>query len=338
MASTIDMVKIDSTDDLCADDLWNEILALQNELIPQIAKMQNANSRLTACPICNQRDLSLAVEKDGFRIDQCGACGFRFTNPAPGEEQLDLFYNSKIKQLENIAFESTRAARLPIFERRLNLIRQYVSGGKLLDIGGANGIFIDAILRAGSPFKVCVVDLNQDAVAKLRQNYPTVEAIHGDALKHDGSYDVITLWDTIEHLPDVNRVASHLFSLLRPGGFLFLSTPNVHSFEHTVGQYRHPQILPLSHVNYFAPSTLGQLLELHNFKVVDCLTPNGSFDIAYVKRMMSDGDADLAQLGEFLKQHLQSSAFADDFAALISKHCLAGNLLMIAQRPPANRD
>jgi len=337
MASTIEMVKIDSTHDLCADDLWDEILALQNELVPQIAKMPNAMPRLTACPVCSRRDLAPAIEKDGFRIDQCGGCGFRFTNPAPNEQQLELFYNSRIKQLENIAFESTRAARLPIFERRLNLIRQYVTGGRLLDIGGANGIFVDAIARADAAFEVFIVDLNRDAVAKLHQKYPAVQAIEGDALKHTGSYDVITLWDTIEHLPDVNRVAAHLFSLLRPGGFLFLSTPNVHSFEHSIGQYRHPQVLPLSHVNYFAPSTLGHLLERHNFKVVDCLTPNGSFDIAYVKRMMSDGDADLAQLGGFLKQHLQSPAFADDFAALISKHCLAGNLLMIAQRPPASR-
>ena len=67
--------------------------------------------------------------------------------------------------------------------------------------------------------------------------------------------------------------------------------------------------------------------------MVDCLTPNGSFDIAYIKRMMSDGDADLAQLGGFLKQHLQSSAFADDFAALISRHNLAGNVVMVAERP-----
>ena len=88
MASTIEMVKIASTDDLCADDLWNEILALQNELIPQIAKMENVNPLLSACPICHRREVAVAIEKDGFRIDQCGACGFRFTNPAPGEAQL----------------------------------------------------------------------------------------------------------------------------------------------------------------------------------------------------------------------------------------------------------
>jgi hypothetical protein len=164
-----------------------------------------------------------------------------------------------------------------------------------------------------------------------------VQAIHGDALKHDGAYDVITLWDTIEHLPDVNRVASHLFNLLNPGGFLFLSTPNVESFEHSVGQYRHPQILPLSHVNYFSSETLGRLLKRHGFTIVDCLTPNGTFDIAYVKKMIGDGDADLAHLGNFLKQQLESPAFADDFAALISKHCLAGNLLMIAQRSAESR-
>lgn len=333
MASTIEMVKIASTDNLCADDLWDEILALQNELIPQIARMANTNPRLSACPICSQQNLRVAIEKDGFRIDQCGTCDFRFTNPPPGEEQLEIFYNSKIKQLENVAFEASKPTRLPIFERRLDLIRRYIAGGKLLDIGGGNGVFVDAIAQANAPFEISIVDLNRDAIAKLRREYPTVHAIYGDALKHTATYDVVTLWDTIEHLPDVNRVASHLFNLLKPGGFLILSTPNIDSFEHTVGQHRHPQILPLSHVNYFTPDNLQQLLERHNFRVADYLTPNGSFDIAYVNRMIADGSADLGQLGGFLKANLRSSAFAEDFAALISKHRLAGNLLMIAERP-----
>lgn len=337
MESKVEMVKIEGVGDLCADDLWNDIATLQGELIPQISKMENANPRLAACPICSQRNLRLAVKKDGFEIDQCDACGFRFTNPPPNEAQLELFYNSKIKQLENLGFERSRAARLPIFERRLDVIRQYVSEGKLLDIGGANGIFVDAMARANAAFEVVVVDLNRDAIIKLRQNYPTVQASLGNALEHTGSYDVVTLWDTIEHLPNVNRVAAHLFNLLKPGGFLFLSTPNVHSFEHSVGQYRHPQILPLSHVNYFAPDTLGRLLHRHGFKIIDCLTPNGTFDIAYVKKMVGDGDAAMDQLGEFLKHHLESPAFADDFATLISKHRLAGNLLMIAERPATGR-
>jgi 2-polyprenyl-3-methyl-5-hydroxy-6-metoxy-1,4-benzoquinol methylase len=333
----IGMVKLGHIDDLCPDELWNRIVELDEAIAPRLAAMKNLTQALAACPVCGSRNLVPFTKKLGLRIDQCDACGFRFTNPAPSAEQRQLYYNSEVKQLENVVFDHTRQLRLPIFQRRVELIGQYVAGGKLLDVGGAIGIFIDALALAKLSFEISVVDLSYDAIAKLRTSHPQVTALLGDVFEHHGTYDVVTLWDTIEHIPDVNHTASHLFSLIRPGGFLFVSTPNIESFEHTVGRDRHPQVVPLSHVNYFSASNLRHLLERHGFAVVQHATPNGTFDVAYVNRMINDGDADLEQLGHFLRRQLRSSAFADDFAALISDHRLAGNVVMVAQRPAADR-
>jgi 2-polyprenyl-3-methyl-5-hydroxy-6-metoxy-1,4-benzoquinol methylase len=333
MSSTIQMTKLDHIDDLCPEDLWDLVVEQEAAIVAEIVKSGKFDPSFASCPVCGGAELEQFTVKRGMRIDRCSACGFRFTNPPPTSEQLALFYNSEAKATENRIFENTRATRLPIFERRVELIIYHVAGGALLDVGGAIGIFIEALKSAKAPFGISVVDLNEDAINKLRARYSDVEAYHRDFFDHRGGYDVVTLWDTIEHLRDINRVASHLFSLLNPGGFLFLSTPNIDGFEHWVGQDRHPQVEPLAHLNYFSANTLEILFARHGFTIRDFVTPNGSFDIAYINRILSTGDADLSKLGEFLREKLRRPEVADDFARLISKHRLAGNVVMIAQRP-----
>jgi len=333
MSSPIEMVKLGHIDDLCPDDLWLRIAEQEKTITARMVASGHTDPAFANCPVCGGAELAQFTIKHEMRIDKCDSCGFRFTNPPPTAEQLRIFYNSEAKAIENQIFEATRTVRLPIFERRVELINRYVAGGSLLDIGGATGIFVDALKRAHAPFKVAVVDLNEDAVKRLRARFPAVEVHQGDFFDHRGVYDAITLWDTIEHLRNINHVASLLFSLLNPGGYLFISTPNIDGFEHWVGQDRHPQINPISHLNYFSAKTLQLLLARYGFTVVDFLTPNGSFDIAYVNRFLSNGDADLGKLGEFLLEKLQRPEVAEDFAELISRHGLAGNVVVIAKRP-----
>jgi SAM-dependent methyltransferase len=327
------MVKLDDLSELSPDDLWRRSMALNEQVALRVISTGKLAPVMTACPICNSTRITRFAEKYGLSVDRCDACDFRFTNPPPSAEQLELFYNSEAKQAENLVFERSRATRLPIFERRVELIARYASGGRLLDIGGAIGIFVDALQAAGAPFDVTVVDLNQDAIAKVRERHPQITALNENIFEHRQIYDIVTLWDTIEHLPDINRVAAHLLCLVRPGGHLFLSTPNMASFEHCVGLARHPQVVPIARLNYFSPGNLRQVLERHGFRVIDFLTPNGSFDVAYVKHMIEQGTADPLGLGDFLRRHLQSPGFAEEFAQLISRQGLAGNMVMIAQRP-----
>jgi 2-polyprenyl-3-methyl-5-hydroxy-6-metoxy-1,4-benzoquinol methylase len=329
----MEMIKLDHIDDLCPEDLRDRSVEMGRLVAVQIAKLGTPEEAFSSCPVCGGAKIGQYTVKHGMRIDQCGTCGFRFINPPLNSEQLRAFYNSEAKSIENAIFETTRATRLPIFDRRVELIKRHAAGGTLLDVGGATGIFVDALVRACAPFTVTIIDLSEDAIKKVLDRHPGVEALHADVLDHRGTYEVVTLWDTIGHLRDVNRVASHLFSLLKPGGFLFISTPNIDSFEHWVGQDRHPQVGPLAGLNYFSPKTLQLLLERHGFTVVDFLTPNGGFDIAYVNRMLNDGDADLHMLGGFLREKLQTPEVAEDFAKLISNHRLAGNMVMIAKRP-----
>jgi 2-polyprenyl-3-methyl-5-hydroxy-6-metoxy-1,4-benzoquinol methylase len=333
MSVTPGMVKLDNVDQLSPAELWRQRAAIGDEVTARIIADGKLAPAFTACPICASTQLAPFLTKSGLSIERCESCDFRFTNPPPSAEQLELYYNSEAKQLENLVFERSLAQRVPIFARRVELILRHCAKGKLLDVGGAIGILVDALEAVHAPFDVTIVDLNADAIARVRSRHPRVAAVNESIFAHRQSYDVVTLFDTMEHIPDVNRVASHLFNLVKPGGYLFIAAPNMTSFEYSVGMERHPQVVPIARVNYFSPGNLRHLLERHGFQVVDAVTPNGSFDVAYVKRMLEDGTADLGNLGEFLRRHLQSADFAEDFAQLISRHGLAGNMVMTSRRP-----
>jgi 2-polyprenyl-3-methyl-5-hydroxy-6-metoxy-1,4-benzoquinol methylase len=330
---TPQMVKLSDLDQLSPEDLWRRRAAIHDAVVARVLASGPLAPAITCCPICGSSRLFQFSVKSGLNIDCCASCDFRFTNPPPSAEQLNLYYNSEAKELENLVFERTLPQRVPIFARRVELIMRYCTEGKLLDVGGAIGIFVDALQAARAPFKVTIVDLNADAIARVHNRHPTVTALNESILGHRQSYDVVTLFDTMEHLPDVNRTAGHLFDLIRPGGYLFIAAPNMASFEYSVGMSRHPQVVPIARLSYFSPGNLRHLLERHGFHVIDFVTPNGSFDVAYVKRMLEEGTAELGNLGDFLRSHLQSADFAEDFAQLISRHGLAGNMVMISQRP-----
>jgi 2-polyprenyl-3-methyl-5-hydroxy-6-metoxy-1,4-benzoquinol methylase len=333
MSVTPGMVKLDNLDQLSPAELWRQRAAVGDEVAARIIGNGKLAPAITACPICGSTQLAPFATKSGLNVERCESCDFRFTNPPPSAEQLELYYNSEAKQLENLVFERSLAQRIPIFARRVELILRHCAEGRLLDVGGAIGILVDALQAANAPFDVTIVDLNADAIARVRDRHPRVTAVNESIFAHRGSYDVVTLFDTMEHIPDINRVASHLFGLVKPGGCLFIAAPNMASFEYSVGMDRHPQVVPIARVSYFSPGNLRHLLERHGFQVIDCVTPNGSFDVAYVKRMLEEGTADLGNLGEFLRRHIQSAGFAEDFAHLISRHGLAGNMVMISRRP-----
>lgn len=123
--------------------------------------------------------------------------------------------------------EFTRMGR--IARQHLRMLRRSIRlphHHKLLDIGCANGLFLDEARRAG--FEAYGAELSPDTAAFAR-TYFGLEVHPGDwreADYADGSFDVVTLFDTIEHLPDPLGELAALRGLLKPGGLLLQSAPN----------------------------------------------------------------------------------------------------------------
>jgi SAM-dependent methyltransferase len=247
-------------------------------------------STTTQCDVCQGNQAVLYLEKAGYRIFQCQHCGFLYVHPRPGREVLKEFYQNPeyfqgIARMPSPAREDENESRAGrpchIFtgaddygyadysaerERiesdaagRLAVIERLSERGKLLDLGCAAGFFLKAAIDRG--WSVEGVEISgeaaRSAAALLGQRvYSSVSA----ASFPPESFDVVTLWEYIEHVPDPREDLRQVNQLLKPGGLVALSTPNAG----TQRVKRHPErwreFKPPEHLSFFSVHTLQRLL------------------------------------------------------------------------------
>ena len=102
--------------------------------------------------------------------------------------------------------------------------------GTILDVGCGLGFFVKMVQEKKPGWHAIGFEMSEPAVkfAKEKNGLKTVYAgmVQSSGIGK-GSIDIITLWDVIEHIPKPQPLMEYLFSLLKPGGILFLQTPNV---------------------------------------------------------------------------------------------------------------
>ena len=97
-----------------------------------------------------------------------------------------------------------------------------------------------------------------------------LHVIHGtqDAPALAGKqFDVITMWDVIEHVDDPSAEISKAYQLLAPGGWLVIHTMDISSLMAKLMGRRWPWLMDM-HIHYFSQQTLRQMLEQNGFEVV----------------------------------------------------------------------
>ena len=125
------------------------------------------------------------------------------------------------------------------------------------------------------------IDITADATMYARDELG-LNVVTGDFLYEDfmlERYDVICLWDTIEHLKQPHRYIEKAASLLKPGGFIFLTTGDVGSLNARLRKGSWRMIHPPTHLFFFSKRTLKMLLEKYGLKTVQskCVTVFRSF-------------------------------------------------------------
>jgi SAM-dependent methyltransferase len=203
---------------------------------------------------------------DELLVDQlvrCRRCGLQYVNPRlRGDLILDAYTEGDdpayVSQLQ--ARERTFAAALEEIER--------VAGprGKLLDIGTAAGAFVAAAQRRGWAAEGC--EPNR-WLAEWGGRHYGITIRQGSVFDQDyppHSFDVVTLWDVIEHTLEPRRVLEHCRRLLKPGGLLVVNYPDIGSWIARV-MGRRWLFLTSVHLYYFDRRTMRRLLESTDFTV-----------------------------------------------------------------------
>ncbi|GIX49578.1 MAG: hypothetical protein KatS3mg131_3789 [Candidatus Tectimicrobiota bacterium] len=225
------------------------------------------------CALCDASDEELLVTKKGFRVVRCRRCRLVYVNPRPQAEALAVLYNAAPEGHGAVAGEAVHPGheryKMRKFQRAVAFIRAYQPQARhVFDLGCARGAFL--ALAASQGWVPYGSDVNPHFVAALQRQYgPRVQLQQGTRLAFpDAAFDVVTLFDTIEHLPAPLATLHEVRRVLRPGGLCVITTPNVEGLfprctyrflGRTLGAWEHPT--PPAHLYQFAPHTLRALLD-----------------------------------------------------------------------------
>ena len=138
--------------------------------------------------------------------------------------------------------------------------------GRLLDVGSGRGRFLGAAKAVG--WAVVGIEL-EPGMAEATSRRFGVEVVVGDAISPSvrGSFDVITMWHVLEHLPDPRAALDRAAGLLRPGGTLIVSVPNNDSLQARLGGDAWLHLDIPRHIYHFNPGSLSRLVEHAGLKV-----------------------------------------------------------------------
>jgi len=177
-----------------------------------------------------------SVSGEEFRLLYNEELDMLETSPQPSVERLSEYYNSEdyishTDSKRNIFEKVYHIIRNISLKRKLRLINSFNTEEKhLLDIGCGTGDFLETALKA--KWKVVGIEPNEQArqIANAKTDKAVFKIEHLKDLK-ENSFDVITLWHVLEHLPNLEMHISLLRYLLKPNGRLVIAVPNFKSYD-----------------------------------------------------------------------------------------------------------
>lgn len=225
-------------------------------------------SHVRACNLCGADDAEPLLVKDGWPIVRCRRCGLVYVGAVPTREELERFYGRGYFEGEVFAdYTAEREARLHEGRVRARRVARLEPAGRLLDVGCAAGYFLAA---ASARYAVRGVEISAYAAGRARADFglDVVTGELADAGFDDDAFDVVTMWDTIEHLVDPSATIAEAARIVRPGGLIAISTGNVEGRLARRGLERWSLLAPPGHLFFFSPATLTRMLGDHGFEVV----------------------------------------------------------------------
>jgi SAM-dependent methyltransferase len=221
----------------------------------------------------NRTDLALGLAGT-FSMVRCRSCGLIYMNPRPTISAIGYYYPSsyEIFNLQDTESGSAQAnwSRSYQLNKRCKAIIKHKKSGRILDVGCATGQFLHQ-MRLFGQWERKGVELIPAVAEQGRDRYGL--DIHAGMFEEAGYpeayFDVVSMWDVMEHVHDPAGTVREAARVLEPDGILAMSLPIGDSLGAKVfGRYWVGYETP-RHLHVFTRETLTQLLEQNGFRFVE---------------------------------------------------------------------
>jgi 2-polyprenyl-3-methyl-5-hydroxy-6-metoxy-1,4-benzoquinol methylase len=233
--------------------------------------VSGAPSRCIACG-----DAPAPVLQHGaLAVVRCPGCGLEWQQTIPSPERLRELYAGDYFQRwgarDPAALARVRAMKHASYRDLLRELARMRPGGRLLDLGCAMGFLLEAAEQVG--LQGWGLDLNPEAVRVAKQRFGdrVAQGELGASAFPGVSFDVVTLIDVLEHVPDPAALLAGVHQRLAPGGVLAALLPNAASLTRRLLGRRWPHYAP-EHLFFWTPAALARQLVAAGFEVREIRT------------------------------------------------------------------
>jgi SAM-dependent methyltransferase len=281
------------------------------------------------CTVC-ARPASPWGTKRGYRFYRCQGCSHLFVWPMPADSLRiydEQYFSGAAGGFGYVDYDRDKQAMAPVFHLyldKLGLARP--DKGALLDIGAATGFFLDIARQRG--WRTGGIEPGAHAAAQARAKGLDVQT---GTLQNcsfpPGSFDVITLWDVLEHLTDPRLSIQQASGLLKPGGVIAINTPDSGSlFARLLGTKWH-LLDPPEHLNLFHRRSVRLLLEQCGFEILETTAIGKKFTLQYVLRTLGHWQG--GAIWDSAARRLRNTPFRETALSIN----LYDNFFLLARKP-----
>ncbi len=231
------------------------------------------------CPACGYtsntqylQSYDYFLTQKPFAVNKCDDCGLLFTLPRPADSELPGYYDSQEYLSHPTGLQSLKA-RIYNRIRKFNLLQKYrllesiCEKGKMLDYGCGSGEFLATCKSKG--WDTSGIEVNDKArnFAIQQHRLEVYPESHIQNLPKE-SFDLITLWHVLEHIPNLNERIRDFYDLLKPGGQILLAVPNTDSWDAKYYQEKWAAWDLPRHLYHYNYNTLQKTVERQKFQFV----------------------------------------------------------------------
>lgn len=231
-------------------------------------------------PFIERRDLLVFLPGE-FTMVKCDNCGLVYENPRPVAESWSAIYPDEYEPYTDLAETSSlrRIANAYGHRKKIKWIEKFQNGGKICDVGCANGDFLFEVQK-DNKWNAFGVEPSESAakLAKAR-NLRIETGFLGEDTFEGEKFDVVTMWNVIEHLGDPLATLRQINRKLNPRGWLVFTTPIVGTIgswffgRHWMG-YELPR-----HFYVFSEQVLEQYMQKCGFEIKKKASIYGTFSL-----------------------------------------------------------
>jgi 2-polyprenyl-3-methyl-5-hydroxy-6-metoxy-1,4-benzoquinol methylase len=238
------------------------------------------------CGLCRSKHTRRLFTKRQTQYWECSVCRFRFATPETNPNLRGAIGDYEAAYLQYLGPDSSDDENLSSLCEWMQSIA-LLPGKRLLDIGAGSGKLVRFLRARG-------IDAQGIEPSRaLFDRFLGTEAAFTCAMLDQyrstaaTSFDVVTAFDVIEHVPDPVAFLGDVAALLEPGGVFFASTPDVGSLPARAFGRRWHFYYPY-HLSYFAPRTFARAAEPHGLRIVDCRHRGRVRSVGYMIRYVAE--------------------------------------------------